>query len=574
MSRIHAPDVAAVLLAIALAVPAPATAQARSEPVTVVTGTLLGADGAPMKLSHVHVYPPFQPSRASRTVVGAGGRFAIAIAGTGAFSLRFTGVDHRSATIPLVLERPATIALDVRLQHHVYTDSLDRVQAVGDWGAWSYSAAKPLVRQPDGRWTLEVRTTADTVAYQLIGLEARGGSAHRIAGSQALRYAYDDGGEYRSIIRAEGGKATIVLDPSHLDRRVTTVSVTFRDLASQAARAFAVYHDLEQLRQEIADSEKAQNQRNEAVHYEWAAPLVERMTSALAREHDPLLRQMRLAALLGAAQYGVPVERSVARQMVREIRPASPLWAAYLFGPPWMMSQAIELAAGVTGDSVDTAAGLASLAYLDSVAAVQPDTELQAMALYGAWNVARQTQQLERANDYATRLLSDYPTAAMTNAVRARMAPRGLWRPGETVPAFRLPSLDDSAVVYTPASFAGKVVLLDFWATWCGPCVAQMPWLQQAYDSLHARGLEILSVSLDRTPADVERFRRGQWKLPWHNGYAPGGSDDPQMRQLEVAVLPTIVLVGSDGRILVANEMSLRGDALLGTLRRALSGVP
>ena len=570
MNRNRCSIAAAAAAALALATPAAAqTRPTTKNAVTVISGTLLGADGAPMKLAHVHVYPPFRPSQVSRAVVSADGRFAIAVPGTGTYSLQFTGVDHRSATIPLLIDRPATIALDVRLQHHVYTDSLERVMVVGDWNGFAASTAKPLARQPDGRYTLEVPTTADTVAYQLIGLEAAGGSAHRIAGPQALRYVYDNGGEYRSIIAAHDGKATIVLDPAELARHPSAVSITFRDPRSRAARVFALYHSLEDLRQVIADSEMAQYRRHEPRRYEWAAPLLARQWSALAAERDPLLRQIRLITLLNAAQYGVEIGRPAAQRIVREIPPSSPLWASYLFGPPWMMTQAFELAAGDTGDVVDTAASLAGLAYLDSVAAIQPDSELQAMALYGALGVARAMKDPERLNDYAMRLLTDYPGAAMTAVVRARMAPGRVWQEGAQPPAFQFASLDDSTVTYTPATFAGKVYLLDFWATWCGPCVAQMPYLQQAYDSLGSRGLEIVSISLDRTPADVDRFRTGRWKLPWHNAYVPGGLDDEQVRRLEIAFLPRAILVGRDGRIVALDE-GLRGDALLPTLRRAL----
>jgi thiol-disulfide isomerase/thioredoxin len=139
------------------------------------------------------------------------------------------------------------------------------------------------------------------------------------------------------------------------------------------------------------------------------------------------------------------------------------------------------------------------------------------------------------------------------------------------VPAFHLAALDDTSVTYTPASLAGKVYLLDFWATWCGPCVGEMKYLQAAHDSLASRGLEILSVSLDRTPADVRRFRTGAWKMPWLQAYVSGASGDPQMRDLEITILPRTMLIGRDGKILAVDE-ELRGDALLPTLRHALEG--
>ena len=71
-------------------------------------------------------------------------------------------------------------------------------------------------------------------------------------------------------------------------------------------------------------------------------------------------------------------------------------------------------------------------------------------------------------------------------------------------------------------SLKGKYVLVNFWATWCAPCIAELPHLQEAYRKYHDAGFEILSVSLDETRTAVADFVRVR-KLPWpqlHNGTA------------------------------------------------------
>jgi peroxiredoxin len=66
---------------------------------------------------------------------------------------------------------------------------------------------------------------------------------------------------------------------------------------------------------------------------------------------------------------------------------------------------------------------------------------------------------------------------------------------GEPAPAFTLPNLDHEMV--SLADFKGKVVLLNIWATWCPPCVEEMPSMQKLHQTLQGEGLEILAVSID-----------------------------------------------------------------------------
>jgi thiol-disulfide isomerase/thioredoxin len=56
------------------------------------------------------------------------------------------------------------------------------------------------------------------------------------------------------------------------------------------------------------------------------------------------------------------------------------------------------------------------------------------------------------------------------------------------------------------ASLRGKVVLIDFWATWCGPCVEELPNVLKAYQTLHPKGFEIIGISLDSSKEKLEAF--------------------------------------------------------------------
>jgi peroxiredoxin len=162
------------------------------------------------------------------------------------------------------------------------------------------------------------------------------------------------------------------------------------------------------------------------------------------------------------------------------------------------------------------------------------------------WTIAQNS-----APDKARPLLREIANGAAPDKMKAAAAEQlkkleAISKPVE----LRFTAVDGRSVDL--ARLKGKVVLIDFWATWCGPCVGEVPDVKKTYDQFHASGFEIVGISLDKDKDKLTQFvadHKMEWPqffdgLYWQNKYA---------RQFGIESIPAMWLIDKKGALRVVN---------------------
>jgi len=121
----------------------------------------------------------------------------------------------------------------------------------------------------------------------------------------------------------------------------------------------------------------------------------------------------------------------------------------------------------------------------------------------------------------------------------------------------------DGEELQFPSSYAGKVVMLDFWATWCGPCIGEIPHMKEAYAEWHDKGFEILGINFDSANMEekLAEFLKEK-ELPWAQVYEGKGLETTIGMMHDVSGIPFVLLVDGDSGEILGTSSELRGPGL------------
>jgi thiol-disulfide isomerase/thioredoxin len=518
---------------------------------TVVKGKLLDVEGNPSKYALVGIAARIGGNAHDYVRCDPKGNYSITLTSHGQNFLIYSIPSHSSLSIPVQNNKDKEFTIDVTLAPYKYKENFDDIGVAGTMNDFNMRSPEKMKKRDDGTYAIEITSNQKEIKYELCGIEKYN---RTINAPGSMTFEPDSTGDYWSIVSVIGGKATIVFDPSKLLRKDADYMVSFNG-SDYDEKLFKVNDEYGKINTDASQKMreyKEAGKNSQDFQYDRGS-YFEELLKKIDAEKDREFKEYLELVYVSFSMYK-PLEYSFekATSFFESIAPEESAWElmpsafyAYHFLFPQYKWNELE----------------------DKFLKASRDNTIKVSILSGRLANAKFSGKEEELKKLHALIATDYKNVKEFQDLLKRFPIESKIKVGLEIPDYEVVSIDNAAVKYSKKSMLGKVYMIDFWATWCGPCVGEMEALHKMYEKFKEKGFEILSFSLDMNPADIVKFRNAKWKMPWKNSFTGNEEGRKVSDRFEVIGIPRPILVSAEGKILEM-ENELRSTNLEKTLSK------
>ncbi len=529
-----------------------------------VSGYLLGYDGKPMPLAHIHYK---NGDKEITKQVEADGSFKFKTDNKIYLELSFTGVNHKQSIFDIYLAEIKNTNLTVRLSPNTFKDAKNSINLTGNFNNYSFEdGLAKLEKISENKYAATLDYKLDTLIYQLIiGYDA---AAHSVNGQQQNYYQYDGGGDYRSVLVTNKKDVRIEFDLSKYPTTSTPAKITsdndeynrIMDVANAGNQLFEnsmrSFSRIISLKNQVSGEISKKLTENKLNYMDSLSILID-------KEKNPSLRTILIGKYFSVASDGTTLDEvkhkvniKYAKEILNALKPNSEYFE-------------INDIKFTSVHAVRAMEKLENSKYLSDFDRLHKDEETRSQFISDMLGYFKKDNDTVNIKKYLAKVMKEYPKTDAAKYARLSYSDDLIIKVGKQIPKFELTSIDDTTQTISSESILGKYTMIDFWGTWCGPCLMEMEYVDKAYKRFKGKNFQILSIALDASPGRVIKFREGKWKMPWMHAFADGMFKSIIAETFEITGVPTVLLIDPSGKIVEKNYV-LRGEKLEGTLEKYL----
>lgn len=520
-----------------------------------------GSDNQPLYISHIFIVNlNIMPSDTTIYQVPSNGKINISMPTTGYYFIRVSGVNHKPLEFYYYIDTIFSYSNKIQIKLEPITMEINEpdLKITGNFNNYSYS---PMTKISDSIYEFEIQSNSDTIEYEIMGITK---NEHSVNGTIADGYRLDGAGDYYSqIFNHKGDKIhKIILDLNKYPSP-SFPNVNFNNdyqkeyYETQKLEYFSFAQPKKLSPTAFRDSLYALLDNLKELYLRSNFEPTKKLLANKYLIYNAVGYSYNYIKILGIKLLPFESDTEFIQHLLYYLEPTDLSWSIYKFD----------------GGTIFVSSLIAFNDYKN---------EYFNLFLNTCNNPDIIRKELENAIGYYTEAYPDidkveyfyryyvslFPNTHRSLEIEKILKKREKLSVGRIIPDFKV-KFYNSDVYITEEDLKGKYTLIDVWATWCGPCVKNIPNIKESYDKYKFENFQILSISLDDNIEKLNAFFNRSYIFPWINAIEPSGLNSKLAKKWEINGVPILLLVGPDLKIL-ASDVELRGDNLFKTIDKYL----